>query len=319
MCWHTSNVFLKIYEIKLLFWFHLYPNSKRLHFFSFQLTDLPDLPLIQILSYIELEDLLCYINRTCKRLYNIIKNTPSLWRILNFFSPIYVEEKDLKYIFRFSQQFRDFEFAYATYYGDIASLDYNFAVGLSRFTKLTELNLSQSALSTLCFLKFLPNLEYLNLTECQNLCDADFRIISTPPKLESIYLSFNFISVECLIQIVQNKPDLTVLEIYGIGLTEEDFKSIVEPCYRTLNHIYLNLAPHVNEDHFFVMVHTQYIDLTPRVYKLDFYSWDHTCIYSSPDTTVVILHDECEQNSFDFNNSLPFENVKWKPNFEKWS
>lgn len=36
------------------------------------------------------------------------------------------------------------------------------------------------------FFKFLPNLEYTNLAECQNLCDAAFRIILTLPKLESM-------------------------------------------------------------------------------------------------------------------------------------
>lgn len=153
----------------------------------------------------------------------------------------------------------------------MASLDYSLITGLSRSTYLTDLNLTQSKISSICFLQFLPHLEYLNLTECTNLCDADFYVIKNLHRLDSLYLSFNFISTKCLSEIVVDKPDLQVLEIYGIGLSIDAFHDIVSPCYQSLDHIFLSLSPEVDEEQFYLIVHTYYIDLTPRIYKLDFY------------------------------------------------
>lgn len=91
-------------------------------------------------------------------------------------------------------------------------------------------------------------------------------------KLKDIYLSFNFISVDAIARIVWNKPCLTSLEKYGIRLTLPDCYSILLSCYKTLLFIYLSLAPEVEEDNFYRMIHTHYIDLNVNMYKIDFES-----------------------------------------------
>lgn len=97
-----------------------------------------------------------------------------------------------------------------------------------------------------------------------------FVILSSLKKLELLYLSFDFISVDTIATIVTNKPALVSLEIYGIGLTIADFHTIISPCYKSLLFAYVSIVPSEEEDEFYHMVHTHYIDLCTRVYKLDF-------------------------------------------------
>jgi hypothetical protein len=47
------------------------------------LLELPDVPLIRVLYFIDLEDLLVVVNRVCKRLNDIIKYSTVLWTVLN--------------------------------------------------------------------------------------------------------------------------------------------------------------------------------------------------------------------------------------------
>lgn len=149
----------------------------------------------------------------------------------------------------------EFDIPYASYYGNLASLDYNIITGLSRASNLTDLNLTKCAISSTCFITYLPNLECLNLTECLK-------------KLELLYLSFDFISVDTIATIDTNKPALVSLEIYSIGLTIADFHTIISPCYKSLLFAYVSIVPSEEEDEFYHMVHTLYIDLCTRVYKL---------------------------------------------------
>ena len=71
-------------------------------------------------------------------------------------------------------------------------------------------------------MNFMPNIEMINVSGCLNLMDADFVDVSKCKKLEHIYLAFNFISVDIIARIVWDRPCLTYLEIYGIGLTLPD-------------------------------------------------------------------------------------------------
>lgn len=193
-----------------------------------------------------------------------------MWTDFTFCRSLYVREEDFQYIFKYAHRFVEFDIPYASYYGNLASLDYNIITGLSRASNLTDLNLTKCAISSTCFITYLPNLEFLNLTECLNLCDADFVILSSLKKLELLYLSFDFISVDTIATIVTNKPALVSLEIYGIGLTIADFHTIISPCYKSLLFAYVSIVPSEEEDEFYHMVHTHYIDLCTRVYKLDF-------------------------------------------------
>jgi hypothetical protein len=170
----------------------------------------------------------------------------------------------------YAHWFVEFDIPYPSYYGILASLDYNIISGLSRAYNLTDLNLTKCVISSTCFIIYLPNLECPNLTECLNLCEADFFILSSMNKLEFLYLSFDFISVDAIAIIVTNKPALVSLEVYGLGLTIADFHTIISPCYKSLVFAYVSIVPSVEEDECYDMVHTHYIDLCTRICKLDF-------------------------------------------------
>lgn len=228
--------------------------------------DLPDLPLIRIFYFLELEDLLLLVNRVCRRFQSIIRNTPILWTVFEFFDALHIREENLPYILKHSCKFSVFNFAYSGYSGSLAALDYLLVINLSRATNLTCLNLSGSIISTTSFLQFLPNLELLDLSQCQNLQDQDFHVVSFCHKLDNLYLSFNEIKPSTIISIVTNTQTLEVLDICGIYLKLQEIKDILDKCYWTLLSLYLTLDRSV-EEYFHRQIYLNYIDLNYHIYK----------------------------------------------------
>lgn len=190
--------------------------------------------------------------------------------MFEFDRQLVVHETDLSCILTFSEKFQEFHFTNVTYTGSIANLDYHLITGLSRATQLTELHLAFSTISSLCFMQFLPNLEVVDLSDCRNLCDADFKVIYHCKKLEFLNLSFNFINVSTIAAIVTDKPHLCALEIYGIGVTIADCHTILCNCYKTLDYFYLSLSPFECEAEFYDMIHNHYIDLNAKVFQVNF-------------------------------------------------
>lgn len=229
--------------------------------------DLPDLPLIRIFYFLELEDLLLLVNRVCRRFQSIIRNTPILWTVFEFFDVLHIREENLPYILKHSCKFSIFNFAYSGYSGSLAALDYLLVINLSRATNLTCLNLSGSIISTTSFLQFLPNLELLDLSQCQNLQDQDFHVVSFCHKLDNLYLSFNEIKPSTIISIVTNTQTLEVLDICGIYLKLQEIKDILDKCYWTLLSLYLTLDRSVDEGYFHRQIYLNYIDLNYHIYK----------------------------------------------------
>lgn len=62
---------------------------------SVTLLELPDVPLIRVLYFIDLENLLLVVNRVCKRLNDIIKYSTVLWTVFEFYDPLNITENDL--------------------------------------------------------------------------------------------------------------------------------------------------------------------------------------------------------------------------------
>ncbi|CAC5367993.1 unnamed protein product [Mytilus coruscus] len=57
--------------------------------------NLPDVPLIRIFFFLDLEDFVLVVNRVCKRFYHLIKSTPVLWRVFEFYWPQTIKEEDI--------------------------------------------------------------------------------------------------------------------------------------------------------------------------------------------------------------------------------
>lgn len=135
---------------------------------------------------------------------------------------------------RYANKFETFEFGNITYNGSLASLDYYLITSLSTARNLTTLNLAYTTISSLCFLKFLPELQIANISDCRNLLDADFKVLYHCKKLEFLNLSFNFISVATIVLVVTDKPYLQAQEIFGIGCDLQDCDRILRTCPRFL-------------------------------------------------------------------------------------
>jgi hypothetical protein len=145
---------------------------------SLTLLELPDVPLIRVLYFIDLEDLLLVVNRVCKRLNDIIKYSAVLWTVFEFYDPLNITESDLPCILKHSKKFRVFNIGLSNYTGRLAQLDYFLVTSLSSSKNLIWLTLTGIDISTTCFLQYLPNLEILDLSQCNNLNDCDFSCYS---------------------------------------------------------------------------------------------------------------------------------------------
>ena len=141
------------------------------------LAELPDLVITEIFKFLTLGTLLQSVNRTCKRFYDIVKNTSILWRNFEFDVSLTPTTSDFKEIFRHSHCFKSFFLTTKSISCSASFLDQTFIKGFHEAYNLTWLDLTNSKISTLCFLSYTLNLEILNLSGCRNLVDEDFNVI----------------------------------------------------------------------------------------------------------------------------------------------
>ena len=112
------------------------------------LLELPDVPLIRVLYFIDLEDLLLVVNRVCKRLNDIIKYSTVLWTVFEFYDPLNITESDLPCILKHSKKFCVFNIGLSNYTGRLAQLDYFLVTSLSSSKNLIWLTLTRTDIST---------------------------------------------------------------------------------------------------------------------------------------------------------------------------
>jgi hypothetical protein len=115
---------------------------------SVTLLELPDVPLIRVLYFIDLEDLLLVVNRVCKRLNDIIKYSTVLWTVFEFYDPLNITESDLPCILKHSKKFCVFNIGLSNYTGRLAQLDYFLVTSLSSSKNLIWLTLTRTDIST---------------------------------------------------------------------------------------------------------------------------------------------------------------------------
>jgi hypothetical protein len=97
-------------------------------------------------------------------------------------------------------------------------------------------------LSTLSFLKYLENLELLNISDCPNLVNADFGVITTCRRLETLHVGFTQISKDVLTDIVApGLPNLTFLEANNVEFTCDAITKLME--HRYLMSFSMSLEP----------------------------------------------------------------------------
>ena len=189
-------------------------------------SSLPELVLVKIFAHIELQDLILNVSRTCKRFYMVVDGNSVLWRHFSVDCAVEAEEGHLSKILRHSISFLEFLIPYASLNVSVSAIDFHLTTGLCNAKQLYWLDLSGCKLSTLSFLQFMPNVEILNVSECTNLIDADFDVITNLNNLNQLFVSFTNVKPETIIRICESST-LTVLDTSGIPLN-------IEQCARVL-------------------------------------------------------------------------------------
>jgi hypothetical protein len=222
------------------------------------LLDLPDVVLVKVLSYIPLTELLQKVNRTCSRLYSVIENNSVLWKDISPDFCVGLKLHDLKRLMRHSHGFETYLLPYANYECFIYELDFLFTTGLSNAKHLYWLDISFSQISTLCFLRYLPSLCILNVSECPNLINADFIVLSLCQKLDQLYLAYTRILPET-IALTCSQLDLIVLDISGIPVSVDICERIISQCMISLQ---VTLIP--GEEHNLKTLRRNHLDCSIR-------------------------------------------------------
>jgi hypothetical protein len=239
-------------------------------FFVFRSTlnfiSLPDDVLVVVLSYIPLQDLLTYVNRTCKRLNDLIKTKSSLWRHFEFDWELNVKYGDLCEILNHAASFTYFLLPQGSVINCPApDIDFIF---LTRFVPARHLYwicLTDVPISTLSFIKYIPNLQIVNLTGCYNLRDEDFLVLRDCKELDQIYVSFTDIKPKTLSEIITGKQ-VIVLDACGVEFDIHECKTIVSPIFGSLLSFSLSLKADIETQDFNHQIIDYFIDTQFHIY-----------------------------------------------------
>lgn len=202
------------------------------------------------------------INRTCKKLN--IDHTHVLWKNFEFNDTLKLSKKDIEYILKHSIQFENLNLACTTFTCYFGEIDYAFPRRLNG-THLILLNLSETRISTLCFLLESPNIEILDLSGCKNLIDEDFLIIRKCQKVEQLYLSFTHVSTESLKAITYSLT-LFTLDVCGIKFSLADCDAILRHSYKSLLFFYSSVLDTEEREAFETEIIDHYIDCSITIF-----------------------------------------------------
>lgn len=231
------------------------------------LLELPIIVLLKILRFIDLPELLKSVSKVCRYL-NITVNTNSiLWEHFQWDYPISVGKVDLERIFQKSKYFQTFLFPPgSTVKCSVPEFDYILTKNFERADKLYWLDLAETPLSTLGFLCCCPNLNILNLSNCQNLTDKDFAAIRQCHTIDQLYLSFTKVAASTVCDIVSEKQ-IIVLDVAGVKFTKIHCKNLLEQCYSCLIWLHLSLDHSFSESEFDIEIRKTYIDCNFNIYR----------------------------------------------------
>jgi hypothetical protein len=238
------------------------------HFVYFRpdLLLLPEVVLIEILGNICLAELLTSVSRTCITLWNLISTTSYLWRNFDFHNELSFSEDSLCQILKHSRKFEIFNIPIGSvYHCCVSNIDFVFAREFQFSPRLQWLSLVDCPLSTLCFIKQIPNLEIVNFTGCKNLKDDDFIILKNCPGLEQIYFSFTDVKPQTILEIVRGKS-LTVIDACGIDFKLCEIRNILSEVFGSLLSFSISLHDDLDIHSFNHNIRDYYIDCSFHIY-----------------------------------------------------
>jgi hypothetical protein len=173
-------------------------------------------------------------------------------------------EDSLCHVLRHSRIIESFLLPCATCQCTPAKLDRFFT--LADFSSLVWIDITDSKLSTLCFLYGAPNLEIVNLSGCRNLIDDDCLVLKESKKLEQIYVSFTKILPETLQIICENKPLISV-DACGVKLNIDNCRNILQNTRGELVHLHISLSSAVTKEGFKQEILDLYLNTSVTIYS----------------------------------------------------
>ena len=123
----------------------------------------------------------------------------------------------LQRILRHLVALTEFVIPYGTFTCFAPDIDFLFITELTNAKSLTRIDITDCPMSPLCFLKFLANIEILNVSDCRNLVDADFSVVKTCKNLSQLYVAFTKITPDTILSICSCLT-LIVVDASGIPL-----------------------------------------------------------------------------------------------------
>lgn len=210
----------------------MYKCTKVFLYFSVaSLLILPDEVLLRLFSYLPLIDLLRTVVPVCKRFEALIKTNSILWRYFNF--------DDLEHEIIFSKNIWEtamshinscveFSIPHAMYTFPKVAPTLDITLNLSR-SHIQHLDITGCPVSTLCFLRNLPCLETLIISECNNLSNHDMCALDFV-KDTLAYLSIGFIPLvtnQPLLTVLSSLFKMTTLDAPGVVFTLEEARKLL--------------------------------------------------------------------------------------------
>jgi len=216
-------------------------------FYRSSLESCPQEVLVHIFSYLDLFLLLTSVSRVCTKFSWLIKTAPVLWKFLTFPHQIQVSKDSIKLILKHSRFIVDLTIGCALYSSTTPDVDFEFT--RATFTNLSCLDISESLVSTLCFLKTAPALTILDVSGCKHLIDEDFDAINNCNLLEQLYVSFTNISADTLESVCCLKP-LLVVDACNVNLTLRHCRNIILHTRGELKKFHFSLHQDVSFDNY---------------------------------------------------------------------
>jgi len=115
-----------------------------------QLCNLPVLGLINILKFVELQELLLCVSKVSKIFHTLINETSSFWNNVECDFPLELHREHLEHVLHHSIGIHIFNIPYSTLHVSSNELDFLFTTQLGR-ANLYSLDITGCRLPTLCF------------------------------------------------------------------------------------------------------------------------------------------------------------------------
>ena len=197
--------------------------------------------------HLEIYEILTVIYRVNSLFYNIVNNSSTVWKNIQFNHCVCVDSTALKSIKKHPRNVEKLLLPYSIW--SIKTFELDFVLAHSNLKKLRCLNIAEAPLSTLCFIHCSTNLKVVDVSGCSNLCDRDFEVLVDCSKLEKLYVSFTSISPERL-KCICNRKSFTILDACNVQLQIVYCENILSNIVGTLLSMHISLCPSVNRREF---------------------------------------------------------------------